>query len=183
MAGNPFFSGRIPQNLHDRIQEHCDATGETKTQVLIQALAAYLDHPLETESQNNDTIKDLKKDLENLDSRLQDLEQILNIQDGVPTLFQEALETVRMQQYVIEELNSVIAPDSTQGDDNGHDNSTITSMNQSELARRLGVNKSQISRRKTQTDFEHWSQEHDPDAIAWKYDDEKKLFVPQHFGG
>jgi hypothetical protein len=50
MAGNPFFSGRIPQDLHDRIQDHCSKTGETKTQVLINALSAYLKHPVKLQT-------------------------------------------------------------------------------------------------------------------------------------
>lgn len=43
---NPFFSGRIPQDLYQRIQQHIAETGESKTHILINALAAYLNHPL-----------------------------------------------------------------------------------------------------------------------------------------
>ena len=70
-----------------------------------------------------------------------------------------------------------------ENDDNSDDNEELSPLPQSKLARRLGVNKSQISRRKSQPRFEEWNQGLDPDAIAWKYDDEKKLFVPQRFGG
>ncbi|MBD2461133.1 hypothetical protein H6G89_08765 [Oscillatoria sp. FACHB-1407] len=41
----------------------------------------------------------------------------------------------------------------------------------SELARRLGVNSSTISRRKERADFPAWSQDLDPDGIAWVYQD------------
>lgn len=43
---NPFFSGRIPPDLLERIEQHVSETGESKTQVLINALAAYLNHPV-----------------------------------------------------------------------------------------------------------------------------------------
>ena len=47
----------------------------------------------------------------------------------------------------------------------------------SQLSRRLGVDRSTISRRKSRRDFSIWSQKLDPDGIAWSYQD--GLFVPQ----
>ena len=38
---NPFFSGRIPKELLDHVEQHRESTGETKTDVLVKALAAY----------------------------------------------------------------------------------------------------------------------------------------------
>jgi hypothetical protein len=46
-----------------------------------------------------------------------------------------------------------------------------------ELARRLGVNSSTISRRKDREDFPTWAQDLDPDGIAWIHQD--GLFVAQ----
>lgn len=43
---NPFFSGRIPQDLYDRIDQYIAETGESKTDVLVKALGAYLNHPV-----------------------------------------------------------------------------------------------------------------------------------------
>ena len=43
---NPFFSGRIPQELNEHIKRHCTETGESKTQLLINALSSYLNHPI-----------------------------------------------------------------------------------------------------------------------------------------
>ena len=45
MSGNPFFSGRIPPNLFERAEQHCDKSGISKTELLIAALRAYLDYP------------------------------------------------------------------------------------------------------------------------------------------
>lgn len=45
------------------------------------------------------------------------------------------------------------------------------------LARRLGISASTLSRVKERTNFSQWSQELDPDGIAWSY--ENKVFVPR----
>lgn len=45
-----------------------------------------------------------------------------------------------------------------------------------ELARRLGVNRSTISRRKEREDFAQWAQDLDPDGIGWVYQD--GMFLP-----
>lgn len=46
------------------------------------------------------------------------------------------------------------------------------------LARRLGVNGSTVLKNRDKPSFEEWSKAKDPDAIAWRYDREKKLFIP-----
>lgn len=43
---NPFFSGRIPPDLHKRVEQYKAETGESKTDILINALAAYLNYPV-----------------------------------------------------------------------------------------------------------------------------------------
>ena len=50
---------------------------------------------------------------------------------------------------------------------------------QAELASRLDVNASTVSKRKSDDDFAEWSQSRDPDGIAWKYSPETKMFIPQ----
>ena len=47
----------------------------------------------------------------------------------------------------------------------------------SQLARRLEVDRSTISRRKSRNDFPTWSQALDPEGISWIY--ENGAFVPQ----
>lgn len=46
------------------------------------------------------------------------------------------------------------------------------------LARRLGVNGSTVLKNRDKPTFEEWTRGKDPDAIAWKYDDRLKLFIP-----
>lgn len=50
-------------------------------------------------------------------------------------------------------------------------------LTQSELAKRLGCHKSQISRNKESSDFENWTRERDPDAIAWRYEPSSKKYL------
>lgn len=45
LAGNPFFSCQIPPDLQERIEHHIAKTGESKNQVLINALNTYLNQP------------------------------------------------------------------------------------------------------------------------------------------
>jgi hypothetical protein len=51
MAANPFFSGRIPQELFDHIEKRIEKSGESKTDILVQALAIYtgFDLPIQKE--------------------------------------------------------------------------------------------------------------------------------------
>lgn len=46
------------------------------------------------------------------------------------------------------------------------------------LARRLGVNGSTVLKNRDKPTFEEWTRGKDPDSITWRYDCEKKLFIP-----
>jgi hypothetical protein len=41
-SGKPFLAARIPEELDDLLQKHTESTGESRTDSLINALAAYL---------------------------------------------------------------------------------------------------------------------------------------------
>lgn len=45
MPRKPLASARIPQEWMDQIQAICDATGKTSSEVVQEAIAAYLGHP------------------------------------------------------------------------------------------------------------------------------------------
>ena len=51
------------------------------------------------------------------------------------------------------------------------------SLIQAELAKRLDLNTSTVGRRKSDPDFEEWSQSKDPEGIAWRYEEESKMFI------
>lgn len=69
---NPFFSGRIPKALFDRIEDHLKSTGETKTQLLVNALSAYVGMPLSVD--NRLITESLEDRLIKIEQRLQALE-------------------------------------------------------------------------------------------------------------
>lgn len=43
MTAKPFISARIPQDLLEQLESRADATGESKTEILVEALKEYLD--------------------------------------------------------------------------------------------------------------------------------------------
>ena len=74
MTANPFFSGRIPQGLYDRIEEYRKETDESKTDVLIRALAKYVEYELEEDKPN---IPPIQKTFDQIFRRLDLIEQEL----------------------------------------------------------------------------------------------------------
>lgn len=52
------------------------------------------------------------------------------------------------------------------------------SLTQAELARRLDVHPSTVAKQRKTDYFEQWSQEKDPEGVAWEYFPHKKLFSP-----
>lgn len=74
LMANPFFSGRIPQNLYDRVEQYISESGKSKTDLLINALSKYLDFPVEIKQTNssNDELWIVVKELQ---ERIEKLEQ------------------------------------------------------------------------------------------------------------
>ena len=75
MTANPFFSGRIPQGLYDHIEDYRKETDESKTDVLIRALAKYVEYELEEDKPN---IPPIKKTFDEIFQRLDLIEQKLS---------------------------------------------------------------------------------------------------------
>jgi hypothetical protein len=71
---NPFFSGRIPQNLHNKVEEYLKESGKAKTDLLIEALGAYLNFPVEIKKTINDS-EELWKAIEELQEKVEKLEK------------------------------------------------------------------------------------------------------------
>ena len=70
---SPFFSGRIPQELYDRIEQHIKESGEGKTQILINALSQYLGFEIPKPSSINTDL--FLSELESLKERVSLLER------------------------------------------------------------------------------------------------------------
>jgi hypothetical protein len=71
---NPFFSGRIPPGLADKIDAHLLTTGETRSELLIRLLRAEVNDNIidNTEDNKHDSI------LSELITRIEKLEQAIN---------------------------------------------------------------------------------------------------------
>jgi hypothetical protein len=54
----------------------------------------------------------------------------------------------------------------------------LSPLNQSQLAERLGVHSTTISKNKTKSDFISWTRKKDPAGVAWTYSPETKEFFP-----
>jgi hypothetical protein len=67
---SPFFSGRIPQELYDRIDQCVKETGQNKTQIMINALSAYLGVEISRPTNSN-----FVSELEQIKERLTVLEE------------------------------------------------------------------------------------------------------------
>ncbi|MFA9201982.1 MAG: hypothetical protein ACEQSC_00320 [Candidatus Nanopelagicaceae bacterium] len=71
---SPFFSGRIPQELHDRVDQHIKESGEGKTQILINALSQYLGVEI-SKPKSSGVNADFFSELESLKERVSLLER------------------------------------------------------------------------------------------------------------
>ena len=72
---SPFFSGRIPQELYDRVDQHVKESGEGKTQILINALSQYLGVEISTPKSSGVNIDLFLNELESLKDRVSLLER------------------------------------------------------------------------------------------------------------
>ena len=74
MTANPFFSGRIPQGLYERIEEYRKKTNQSKTDILIRALAQYVEYKLEDQP----SILPIQKTFDEIFQRLDLIEKELS---------------------------------------------------------------------------------------------------------
>ena len=72
---SPFFSGRIPQELYDRVDQHVKESGEGKTQILINALSQYLGVEISTPKSSGVNTDLFLNELESLKERVGLLER------------------------------------------------------------------------------------------------------------
>ncbi len=82
MGINPFFSGRIPQNLYNGIEDYRKETGESKTEILVKALAQYIGYKLE---EKEPSIPPIQEKFDDIFNRLEKLEKHLFHEERVKT--------------------------------------------------------------------------------------------------
>ncbi|MBW4474736.1 MAG: ribbon-helix-helix protein, CopG family [Stenomitos rutilans HA7619-LM2] len=63
--GNPLLSVRLPSDLHERLEQKIEASGESKSDIAIAALTAYLIPPTP-----EDEVAQLKRRVDALERRI-----------------------------------------------------------------------------------------------------------------
>lgn len=120
MSTSPFFSGRIPQELYDKAEEHCKDAGKKKTDLLVEALSTYLNFPVRTQTTNfvPQPAEVTKEMFELLQQQVNKLELLITqIQSDVITQHDDRSNSI------------TTLPDNTVViHDNSSDNSTTTSV-------------------------------------------------------
>ena len=83
MAANPFFSGRIPPNLYQRVEDFCKKEGKGKTEFMIEAFCKYLDLPVPTTVSSSEITKEmfleLQERMSQAEAQIKKLEKLIKI--------------------------------------------------------------------------------------------------------
>lgn len=162
MTNNPFFSGRIPQELHNAIEHYRRETQLSKTQILIEALSQYIGYE---QKKNETNVPPIQQKLTDIFNRLENLEREVNY--------------LKMKND-----NNEITTDNNEITNDNNEITTLLVVSSKILARRLKVKPSTISSaksRKTKKDFYLWSKGHDFDGIGWIAEEESNpgCYIPQ----
>jgi hypothetical protein len=79
MASNPFFSGRIPNELKQQVEKYCEENNKTKTDFMIEAFQSFLGLPITNKTNNSgitqEMFLDLKTMLFDLRNRVERIEE------------------------------------------------------------------------------------------------------------
>lgn len=108
---SPFFSGRIPQELYDRIEQHINDSGESKTQILINALSQYLGFEISKPKSSNVNTDLFFSELESLKERVSLLERSQS---------QQAIEPVKIVETPHRQMS--LLDHASDNNDNSSDN-------------------------------------------------------------
>lgn len=183
MANSKAISIRIPDELLDKIdllaeEKHKSHKGTpNRSLVVLDAIVAYFD-----------TLSDTSNN-----------EDIVSVSDSVSIIeFNELRDIVLTLSDTVERLESklITSPDSVEKLDKNTKSDredekpkqgeldilamsdSVTVLNGTELAKRLGVAQSMVSKQKSSQELANWSKAKDPESIAWSYDPETKKFSP-----
>jgi hypothetical protein len=158
MAANPFFSGRIPQELFDHIEKRIEKSGESKTDILVQALAIYTGFDLpsikeSTKSPLAEKIEILVSEVELLKKKFNEIElhEARNKETVSQSKSNEKIREINLFQEIKNEPNLLSLITDTYSD-NKNDNkenkgkktTEIKIVNTGEAAKILGCKTSEI---------------------------------------
>lgn len=144
MAANPFFSGRIPVELNKAIENYIEKTGESKTQILINALSKYLEFPLELPAKKKEIsyeeFIDLVERVAAIEEKLANNNAIIITNNNV----NEIMEVINTETKTDDnnEENIVIINDNNANETNlSNSINIIGPLPESEMANFIGINR------------------------------------------
>ncbi|MEC4811757.1 MAG: hypothetical protein SAK29_00485 [Scytonema sp. PMC 1069.18] len=178
----------LPSDLYERFKQFCDEQQMKSSEALQKILTEYFSMLPTTVSENGTNretrLASIEKKLEILDSLTQ---RISALENSFAEMHEQihVHPSVEVEETPLEEEESVpeLHPE-TNGVSNGtHSQSPTVEVSGprytiAELAERLGVNKTTVSRNKNKDNFEEWSSGRDPEGISWEYREEEQLFYP-----
>ena len=172
---SPFFSGRIPQELYNRVDQHVKESGEGKTQILINALSQYLGIEISKPISSNANTDLFLSELESLKERVSSLERSQSQQMLEPI---KIAETPHKQMSLLDHAtnnndNSTDnAEELTKITDNT-DNSTVIGeqiLTTQEVEGLMGINRQKLDRTKEKDLFPLQSQGYEVIGYAGKHE-------------
>lgn len=95
MATKSFISARIPKHLMERLEAHVEATGDSKTDVIVEALAEHLAHDEESKTRGGSIERRLSSLEHWIFERFRGIDNKLEILDQLAAKV-ELLETVEL---------------------------------------------------------------------------------------
>lgn len=160
---NPFFSGRIPPGLAEKIDAHLLSTGETRSELLVRLLRTEVgDNSIDNKPDN--IIADLL-------ARVEKLEQLANNKvDNKSDLITDNVIDNKSERAV-EQGDNIGDNVKTNPNNNKDDNKLSLALSQKELATRLGCSTSTLSRA-AKGGEDKWAEVMikypDPDRYQWR---------------
>ena len=170
---SPFFSGRIPQELYDRIDQHIKESGEGKTQILINALSQYLGIEISTPKSSNINTDLFLSELESLKERVSLLERSQQVAEPI-----KVAEIPHKQMSLLDQVSDNAdnstdnAEEITKITDNT-DNSTVIGeqiLTTKEVEGLMGINRQKLDRTKEKDLFPLQSQGYEVVGYAGKHE-------------
>lgn len=92
MAAKPFVAARIPEDLNTKLEEYSKATGEGKTQVLINALSSYLNFSPQSKEASKDRLSILEERVADLERIIKEPPKQFSLLESIPVHEEEVAE-------------------------------------------------------------------------------------------
>jgi DNA processing protein len=163
------FDIPISKNLFQALNEKCKSIDKTLAQVISELVKQFIEKENTSEEQSSIKEKAIKDDVEADASKVLEANGV-QLDLPLPITQLRKLEIVTLPDDKASESRESLSPTA----------SLPKSLNQKDLAKRLKVSTTTVRNRskKSENDFEQWSQTKDPDALSWTFSD--GLYSPNY---